>query len=222
MSPNHVLSRLSPADFRLLAPHLERVDLPVRKQLEARNKRVSYIYFLESGFASVVANGSAKSCIEVRIIGREGMTGLSIVMGSDDPVENETYMQAAGEGQRLAADKLRQAIGLSATLHREMLRFAHDYLMQTSRTVVANGRSKIEERLARWLLMAEERIGAELALTQEFLSLMLGIQRSGVTTAIQELERKALITHRRGLITIIDRAALERITNGTYRRLRKV
>jgi CRP-like cAMP-binding protein len=105
MSSNRVLSRLSRADFRLLEPHLEAVDLPVRTQLEARGKRVEQVYFLESGIASVVANGERP--IEVGIIGREGMTGLSVVMGSNDPVANETYMQMAGNGQRMPADHLR-------------------------------------------------------------------------------------------------------------------
>ncbi len=216
-SRNRILSNLSSDDFLLLERHLERVDLPVRKQLETRNRRVSQVYFMESGFASVVANGASKPSIEVGIIGKEGMTGLSIVLDSDDRVENDTYIQVAGTGQRLSAGKLREAINSSTTLHRAMLRFAHTYLMQTSRTALANGRSKIEERLARWLLMADDRIGGELPLTHEFLSLMLGVRRSGVTTAIQELERKSLITHRRGIIRIIDREALEESSNGTYK-----
>ena len=105
----------------------------------------------------------------------------------------------------------------SPTLHGQMSSFVHAYLMQTSRTVLANGRSKIDERLARWLLMADDRVGGELPLTHDFLSLMLGVRRSGVTTAIQELERRALIAHRRGVIRIIDRKALEESSNGTYK-----
>ena len=148
------------------------------------------------------------------------MPGAEILGGdvlTRDLAENDTYMQVAGAGHRLSAGKLREAINSSSTLHRVMLRFAHSYLMQTSRTALANGRSKIEERLARWLLMAQDRIGGELPLTHEFLSLMLGVRRSGVTTAIQELERKSLITHRRGIIKIIDREALEESSNGTYK-----
>jgi hypothetical protein len=119
---NRVLSRLSRSDFRLLQPHLEAVDLPLRKQLAARNKRVQQVYFPESGFASVVADGTR--AIEVGIIGREGMTGLSIVMQADDRSPHETYMQLAGHGQRVAADKLRSAIDASRTLHRVMLHAA--------------------------------------------------------------------------------------------------
>ena len=215
-SRNAILSNLTAADFHLLGPHLESVDLPLRRKLEERNKRVTYAYFIESGFASVVANGTSEPSIEVGIIGREGMTGLSIVLGNADPVQNETYMQMAGAGQRLSAGKLREAIGLSPTLHNVMLHYAHAYLMQTSRTALANGRNNVQERLARWLLMADDRIGGELPLTHEFLSLMLGVRRSGVTVTIQELERKDLISHRRGVITILDREALEESSHGTY------
>lgn len=213
-SQNHILSRLSRADFRLLEPHLEPVDLPVRRQLESRNKRIEHVYFPESGFASVVANGVRN--IEVGIIGREGMSGLAVVLGTNENPVNETYIQVAGTGQRIAAGDLRDAIGASVGLHQVMLRYAHTFMVQTSQTALANGRSKIEERLARWLLMAADRVEGELPLTHEFLAIMLGVRRSGVTTALQELERTGLIAHRRGFVTIQDREGLEEHANGTY------
>lgn len=216
MSSNRILSRLPRADFALLAPHLESVDLPVRKPLEARRKRIDQVYFIEAGFASVVANGSNKPGIEVGIIGREGMTGLGIVLGNDR-APHATYIQVAGKGLRISAANLRQADEQSPTLHRAMLRYAHAFLHQTTTTVLANGRSKMEERLARWLLMADDRIdGEELPLTHEFLGLMLGTYRPGVTKAIQALEKEGLIAARRGLIRILDRKALEKRSNGTY------
>src|SRR2546430_7650768 len=98
MSSNRILSHLSRADLRLLEPHLEAIDLPVRTQLESRNKAIRNVYFMESGFASVVANGSTKPSIEVGIIGREGMTGISVVLGSNDRATHETYIQVAGQG----------------------------------------------------------------------------------------------------------------------------
>ncbi len=191
MSPNRILSRLSPADLGLLEPHLEPANLPVHRSLESRNKRIDYVYFIEAGFASVVANGSGKPSIEVGIIGREGMTGLAIVMGYQRP-SHDTYVQAGGKGQRIRAAKLREADERSNTLHRAMLRYAHAYLLQTTATALANGRSN-EERLARWLLMARDRVGDDrLPLTHEFLSLMLGVRRAGVTAALQVLEKKGL------------------------------
>jgi len=217
MSPNRILSSLSRADFGLLEPHLQAVELPLRKELEARNKRVSHVYFMESGFASVVANGSTKPGIEIGIIGREGMTGLSVVLGTNDVAAHETYMQMAGNGQRMRAVKLREVIAQSVELHHVLLRYVRSFLLQTSSTALANGRSKIEERLARWLLMAQDRIGGDqLALTHEFLSLMLGVRRPGVTVALQELEREGLIVNKRSTITILDREGLEAHSNGTY------
>ena len=216
MSSNRILSRLSRQDFALLEPHLEAVDLPVRKSLEARKKRIDQVYFIESGFASVVANGTSKPSIEVGIIGREGMTGLAIVLGHDR-AQHETYIQVAGTGLRISAAKLREADERSMTLHRAMLRYAHAFLLQTTTTALANGRSKIEERLARWLLMADDRVdGDELPLTHEFLGMMLGTHRPGVTIAVQALEKAGLITARRSHITILDRKALEKRSNGTY------
>ena len=214
-SPNRILSRLSKADFGLLKPHLEPVDLPLRKMLAARNKRVEYVYFPESGFASVVANG--ETAIEVGIIGREGMTGMSVALGNRDPVPHETYMQLAGHGRRIPAEQLRKAIAASVPLHHVLLAYVHSFMTQTTQTVLANGRGKIEERLARWLLMADDRADSdELPLTHEFLGIMLGVRRSGVTVALQELERKGLIAHKRSVITLMDREGLVHSSNGTY------
>jgi CRP-like cAMP-binding protein len=213
---NRILSRLSRADFGLLEPHLEPVDLPVRKQLEARKKRIDQVYFIESGFASVVANGSHKPSIEVGIIGREGMTGLAVVLG-DDRAQHETYIQVAGKGLRIKAANVRDAADKSVTLHRAMLQYANAFLKQTTSTALANGRSKIEERLARWLLMAHDRIdGDVLPLTHEFLGLMLGTQRPGVTIAVDALRDDGLVATRRGSITILNRKVLEKRSNGTY------
>jgi CRP-like cAMP-binding protein len=213
---NRILSRLSREDYGLLEPHLQAVDLPVRKPLEARKRRIDQVYFIESGFASVVANGTNKPSIEVGIIGREGMTGLGVLLGYER-AHHETYIQVAGTGLRISAANLRKADERAPTLHRAVLRYAHAFLHQTTTTALANGRSKMEERLARWLLMADDRIdGNELPLTHEFLGLMLGTYRPGVTKAIQALENEGLIAARRGGITLLDRKALERRSNGTY------
>jgi DNA-binding transcriptional regulator YhcF (GntR family) len=144
------------------------------------------------------------------------MTGLAVVLGSDRN-SNEVYMQAAGRGQCIRANDLCKAIDKSVTLHRSLLLFAHGFLEQATRTAVANGRSKIEERLARWLLMADDRLdGPELPLTHEFLAMMLAVRRPGVTVAVQKLERDGMIARKRGRIVITNRKALENMSNGTY------
>jgi CRP-like cAMP-binding protein len=215
-TPNRILAGLSPDDFGLLQPHLTPIDLPLRRQLETRKKRIDQIYFVESGFASVVADGTDKAGIEVGIIGREGMTGLTIVLGGERAA-HDTFIQSAGRGQRIRTARLRDSIDQSVTLHRSMLRYAHAFLLQTTTTALANGRSKIEERLARWLLMAQDRLESdELPLTHEFLGLMLGVRRPGVTVALQTLSRLGVISRQRGSIRIIDRKALETSSNGTY------
>jgi CRP-like cAMP-binding protein len=212
---NRLLARLARADARLLEPYLEAVDLPVRKQLQARNRRVERVYFPDSGIASVVANGDTP--IEVGMIGRDGMTGITVLLGDDERAQHETYMQIGGKGRCLPADRLREAIAKSSALHQVFLRYVQVFLRQTTETALANGRGKIEERLARWLLMAHDRVdGDELKLTHEFLAVMLGVRRSGITTALLELERKGLIAHRRSFVTILDREGLEEGSNGAY------
>ena len=151
------------------------------------------------------------------MIGREGMTGLAVVLDGDHRTIHETFMQIGGSGQCISAAELRDAIDASTTLHQVLLRFAHAFMIQATHTAHANGRSKIEERLARWLLMANDRVdGEELKLTHEVLATLLGVRRSGVTVALQELERTGLISHKRGKITILDRMALETSSNDTY------
>jgi hypothetical protein len=117
----------------------------------------------------------------------------------------------------MRANALRDAIHKSRSLLGALLDYAHAFLNQTTRTAVANGRSKIEERLARWLLMAHDRVRSpELPLTHEFLAMMLAVRRAGVTTAVQHLENEAVIARRRGRIVICNREKLEKLANGTY------
>ncbi len=213
---NRILSRLLDTDFALLESELSPVDLPLRKQLELSRRPIEHVYFPNSGILSVVANGDNKRSIEVGLIGREGMSGLAVVMGADRS-PHQTYVQSAGRGWKIKADDLREAIAKSTSLHHRFLLYAHAFLLQTGYTAMANGRSKIEERLARWILMAHDRTdGDTLLLTHEFLSIMLGVRRPGVTHALNLLERTGLIHASRGTITVVDREGLEESSNGAY------
>jgi CRP-like cAMP-binding protein len=213
---NRLLSRLSAKDLALLSPHLRPVDLPLRMKLETRNKAIDHIYFPESGYASVVANGSGGRSIEVGLIGREGMTGVPVVMGTDRST-NETFMQCEGAGLRISTANLRKSMVPGGGVHRCFLLYAYAFSVQTTYTAIANGRSNIEERLARWILMSRDRVDSDkIPLTHEFLSLMLGVRRSGVTVALQGLARQGIIQARRGVVTILDRRSLEGISNGAY------
>src|SRR5436190_11421227 len=128
MSPNRILSRLSRQDLALLEPHLEAVDLPVRKPLEARRKRIDQVYFIESGFASVVANGTSKPSIEVGIIGREGLTGLAVVLGHDRAQHATPRQGSAHECRQLAAGTGSQCFAAPrAAALRKRISYADDH-----------------------------------------------------------------------------------------------
>ena len=208
ISPNNrILKGLSVADMALLRPDLEPVSLPVRHVLEKPNKPIKHNYFIEYGLASIVAANKNKR-LEVGLIGCEGVTGLPIILGKDTS-PNENFMQVPGHGIRIAADKLRKAISQSRSLERALLSFAHAFMNQTANTTLANGTATLEERLARWLLLADDRLrGDEVPLTHEFLSLMLGVRRAGVTVALHYLEQRALIRLSRKQILITDRKGL--------------
>ena len=200
----------------MVAAHLEPVALNVRFTLEESNKPIKFIYFPEAGIASVVAAGARKREIEVGIIGREGMSGINVVLGSDRS-PHATYMQVGGRGHRIALADLRAAMQRSPSLQQCFLRFVQAFMSQTAHTALANGQGKLEERLARWLLMAHDRMdGDKLPLTHEFLALMLAVRRPGVTVALQLLEHRALITAKRGVITIRNRQNLVKLANGLY------
>jgi CRP-like cAMP-binding protein len=215
-SPNALLARLSSKNLALLRPHLERVDLPLRQSLERRHQSIEHVYFIERGIASVVANGVGQVGVEVGLIGREGMTATALLMGSER-APHHVFMQVAGGGQRAPARALCAIVEKSASLRQTLLRFAHVLAVQTAYTALANGRNTIEERLARWLLMAQDRIESDqLPLTHEFLAIMLGVRRPGVTGALHALEARRLIRARRGVVAILNRRGLEKKSNGSY------
>jgi CRP-like cAMP-binding protein len=179
-SPNLLLASLSSSDRRRLQAHLQPVTLALRQVLEQPDKRVDAVYFPEAGFASVVAIQADDTHVEVGLIGREGMTGLTIVLGNHR-APHSTYMQAAGQGQCIKAVELRKAMQASPSLQGALLKYVQVFMVQTAHTAVANARAKIEARLARWILMAQDRLdGTSLPLTHEFLSFMLGVRRAGV------------------------------------------
>jgi CRP-like cAMP-binding protein len=213
---NGLLAAMSTADLALLKPNLEPLILKTKQVLEPANKPIKYNYFLASGLGSVIAIGKDGKRLEVGIIGREGMTGIPVVLGNDRS-PNETFIQVEGSGARIASDDLRQAMRKSASLTRVLLNFVNAFLIQTAHTALSNGTANLVERLARWLLMAQDRLDKnEVPLTHEFLSLMLGARRAGVTIGLNQLHRKGVIRLSRGRIEIIDRDGLIKSANGAY------
>jgi CRP-like cAMP-binding protein len=147
---------LSSADLALLRPHLQPQMMPLLRDMERPNRRIEAVYFMESGIASVVAVQADETRIEVGLIGREGMSGIAVVLGGDQS-PNSTYIQVAGEAQRMTANELRTAMNASETLRDSLLKFVQVFMVQTAHTAIANARSRIDQRLARWILMAHDR-----------------------------------------------------------------
>ena len=215
-SSNNILNRLPAREFDLIKDDLIAVNLPLRKSLGDAGEVIQAVYFIDSGFASIVDEIVPGREVEIGIIGHEGMSGLGVLFGQKR-ASHETYMQLRGTGHQLSAAKLRRAIDRSTALHRCLLQYAYAFLHQTAHTASSNAQSSLEERLARWLLMAHDRVdGDEVVLTHEFLSIMLGVRRAGITASLNLLSRKGLIDHRRSTVVIIDRGGLMKRANGAY------
>jgi CRP-like cAMP-binding protein len=213
---NRVLASLADDDFALVHPHLRPTSLKFRQCVEAANRHTDTVYFPYSGIISIVAiapNRQHQS--EVGLVGWEGMTGLPIVLEAEPRWSG--FVQVAGDGVCLAGDSLRNLMLTSHSLRTQVLRYVHVFLLQTIHTALANAKARIDQRLARWLLMAHDRSpGDGLRLTHEFLALMLGVRRAGVTIALHQLESAGLIRTARGAIVIVDRFGLERSAGGFY------
>jgi CRP-like cAMP-binding protein len=214
---NRILASLSEDDLALLQPSLVPVELKFRQRLQSANRAIPAVYFIESGLASVVAiGGRERQQTEVAVIGREGMTGGAAALGAiRSPCE--IFMQVEGEGQCIDVADFRHRIGENVSFLKAVLLFEHALFVQAAYTGLSNAKGSLEERLARWLLMAQDRLEAtELALTHEFLALMLGVRRAGVSIGLQRFEKDGLIEAQRGSISIIDRDGLEEAANGLY------
>jgi CRP-like cAMP-binding protein len=213
---NRLLSSLSSDDLERLTPRLSFVDLAVRQDMEQPHRPIKHVYFPEAGVASIVGRGPRHKNIEIGIIGREGMTGLMIVLGNDRSPYH-TYCQMAGSAHRITADDLRKAMEESPTLRLKLLRFVQAFMILTAHTAIINGSAKLEERLARWLLMAHDRTdGDSLPLKHDFMALMLGVRRAGVTVTLHALGERGLIEGKRAIIKVIDREGLEEIAGASY------
>jgi CRP-like cAMP-binding protein len=215
-SRNRLLAALSHADRDLLTHALETVDLDVHQVLEAPNEPVSHAYFIESGIVSVVAAVPPNDRMEVGMIGYEGMTGLCIVLGEDRSA-NETLVQSSGSAMGLSNKSLREMMDASRTLTLALLRYVNVSMVQGSQTALANGRGRLDERLARWLLMWDDRIRPhDITVTHEFLALLLGVARPGLTHTMHQLEAKGLVRTTRSLIQVLNRDGLRLAANGFY------
>ena len=150
------------------------------------------------------------------MVGPEGMTGVAVLLG-DDRSSNESYTQAVTAGRRVSVAIFRDVFDKSPAMSRLLRRYALAFLAQTTQTALANGHARIDQRLARWLLMVMDRLGVvDLPLTHELMAVMLGVRRPGVTDALHRLEGDGLVRARRGLVSIRDREGLVERSAGCY------
>ena len=213
---NRLLALLSSEDMAALHPHLRRQTLEQGYVMEKPDQSITHVYFPEPGVVSVVAHASAGVRLEAGIIGPEGMTGLSLLNGVDRS-PNETFVQIPCRAWCIEVEPLRRALRDHRTIHDHLLLYAQAFTVQMAQSVLANGRCTIGERLARWILMCHDRADREdLPLTHEFLSLMLGVRRAGVTTTLQSLEGSEAIRMRRGVVVVRDRALLLEAAGDSY------
>lgn len=213
---NRLLQVLPPGELDRLLPHCERVDVHKGEVLIHQGQPLEFAYFPEGGLSSNLAVTSDGRKIEVGCFGFEGMVSAATVLGSDR-ASHDILVQVGGPWLRMRTDALKDAIQASSALQGVLLRYVQFQLLTLSHSALANGAYRIRERLARWLLMAHDRLeGDDLALTHEFLSLMLGVQRSGVTLAIQEVEGLGMIRATRGHLRVLDRAGLLALAGDSY------
>ena len=208
---------MAPNDFALLQPHLKLTETELRQTLIAPNEPVKQLFFPETGYASIATQDSESGRVETGLIGREGVVGAIPVLLGSDRTPHHFLVQSAGEMFAINTGALSAAVDESPSLRKVLLRYIQVQFTQASQTAFVNAKLKIETRLARWLLMCHDRVdGDELVVTHEFAALMLGVQRSGVTLAIQALEGYRLIKAKRGRMTVLDREALEKLVDSGY------
>ncbi len=226
---NDFLDALAPDDLDALRPDLEPVDLPVRRSMATANRPIRHVYFLDSGISSTTANLRHEVPVEIGLAGWDGVANLPALLGVDR-TPADVFMQVAGAGHRIAVERVREIMAERPAITRMAMLWSHFALLQVASTALVNCRGDVTERLARWLLMTHDRVDGDLLpLTHEFLAMMLGVRRPGVTTALRDLEQQGLVARGRGHIEILDRAGVVETANGFYgaseaevRRLRKI
>jgi CRP-like cAMP-binding protein len=213
---NRLLGALPARDLALLQSSLKEVDLKAKQVVETPQVPIEHVYFVTSGLISVVAVSSPGERIEVGMVGPEGMTGLALVLGADRSV-TEAMVQSSGVALRLPSGVLREALRASPALSKFLRRYVQAFSAQATQAALANGRAQIPQRLARWLLMWQDRLQMRnLTVTHEFLALLLGVRRQGVTVRLHELESSGLIKASRNQVEILDREGLKRLAAGFY------
>jgi CRP-like cAMP-binding protein len=213
---NVILLSLPDDEYNLLRPHLEPAELPQYEILHETGEKIDFTYFLNHGMTSLVALSGDGRSVEVGIVGKEGMVGMSLTVGLRQGIFR-AIMQMPGDGLRIRSEVFEELLVSASTLRSELSRFALMHGMQVAQLAACNRLHELEQRLARWLLMCQDRIDASLLpLTHEFLAQMLGTGRPSVSLAVGVLEQAGLIENLRGTVKILNRKSLEQAACECY------
>ncbi|HEX6909164.1 MAG TPA: Crp/Fnr family transcriptional regulator [Longimicrobium sp.] len=217
MFKNRILTALPPDELARIEPALEWVELPLRKVVIDPNRPIRHVYFVEEGVVSMLGVMEDGTAVETATIGREGMVGLPLFLGTDR-MAAQAFTQVSGHAYRMEADAFREELARDGTLPVLLGRYTQAILTLVSQNSACNRVHTAEQRCARWLLLTADRAGRETVdLTHLFLSQMLGVRRATVTEIAGGLQARGLIDYSRGRITIVDRAGLVAASCECYR-----
>ncbi len=208
-SANRLLTYLPQEDQDLLRQFLEPVVLEYKRPLYTADEPIEFVHFIESGVGSLVSTMANGQAAEVGTIGNEGVIGLPVLLG-DSRAPSSMYVQVPGRGLRMRARAFRELLDQNQRMRAALLRYTHVFFNHIALTAACAHFHSLEQRCCRWLLMTHDRMPSDtFLLTHEFLSMMLGVRRAGVSVAAGALQRAGLIRYQRGRITILDRKGLE-------------
>jgi CRP-like cAMP-binding protein len=220
--PNRLLAALPRKDYRKLLPVLEPVKLAFGEVLYEPHARIQHVYFPNDCFVSMLTTVESGRAAEVGLIGSEGMIGVPVALGiAASPFR--AVVQGGGTAMRMKIVDFHRDFSKSAALRRELFLFTHLLMIQIAQTAACNRFHVVTQRMARWMLMTRDRVNSnEFRITQEFLALMLGVRRSGVSVAMCNLRERKLIVYRRGTITILDHGSLVAAACGCYKTVKDI
>lgn len=219
---NRVLAGLSRKDYRKLLPFLEQVRLDFGQVLYETQARIRHVYFPNDCFVSMLTGVDGDRSAEVGLIGSEGMIGLPVALGiAVSPFR--AVVQGGGDAMRMKIADFRREFRQGGSLRRELFLFTHLMMIQIAQTAACNRFHRLPQRMARWILMTSDRIESnEFRIKQEFLALMLGARRVGISVAASGLRERKLLDYRRGSVTILNHAGLEAAACGCYKTVKDV
>lgn len=218
---NELLASLPDAALARILPQLTPIALESHQGISYPDGPITSVCFPQSGMVSLVVNLDDGMQAEVGLIGREGMVGIPLLSGVDTSY-CEAVVQMAGSALCMSAADFRTEAETNAPFRTVLQRYSEALRAHTMQTAACNSHHGLEQRLARWLLMASDRAdGADLPLTQDFISMMLGVHRPSVTLAAGSLQRAGMISYASGAITVLDRAALEAASCECYGAVRR-